>query len=815
MRLKNIQISGAIALAVICVSAFLFFFPVFFSGKTFYPFDNLLYSLPWKNLVPGYTPLNMLINDAINDFYISHKFMKYCYEHNILPFWNNFLFCGNLAGTHTYTSPVFFVLFYIFPVTYAHDILLFIHLIATGAFTYFYLRQIGLKGPASLLGAVAWMFNGYAMTWFEVEYLPVMSGLLAASLLFIERWLVRKTLLSWLGIVISIALTVGASYANSLYFQLIFTGVYFLYRAFVGEMPGITLQKVKSFFRTALLFGLALLTAFLLSLNFFVLHLEHYRENQRGEIRYEELSDRYAKVYPEYLITMLYPDFFGNPAFKFILTPAEKDKNPYNNYSELCIYSGVLSVFLAAAAIIYARRRRHVTFYGICALVILLMAMGSPLYYPLWRFLPGLDFANPTRCLYIFGFCVSMLAALGMDVLDRRENISRKMLAGVWFFILAVAVALAVSAQFRCVVNFVLSCRYNAEPFEKAKAYLSLSSYSIFHPLVLVIISFFLLLIVLFMKNSKTRQFFLFLISIPLIYDLMSFSMNFNSLIPREMEYPSTPAIEFLKRDKALFRCMTFNGIVMDNALLPFNIEDIGGYSSVFSRRYADYIFISQMTPGTTLPGKYNYYIIFKNWKSPLLDIINMKYVLLPKAADIGDDKFKLVYDGEMRIFENKGAFDRIFFVPEYLFCASKNDTLKHLRNFSAEDFRRRVILEDMPLPPGKTSYPDLGCDIVVQSYMPGHIVFSANAGADGFLVISDGYDSAWKAEIDGKEEKILRANYIMKALRISPGAHRIELHYRPWPLIIGIYISVAGWILILALVFISAFRNFRAGRRN
>lgn len=809
MNVKNMKIPGVAALLIIVVSAALFFSPVFFGGKTFYPFDNLLYSLPWKTFVSDYTPFNMLINDAVNDFYISHKFMKYCHEHNILPFWNNFLFCGNLAGTHTYTSPVFFVLFYIFPVTYAHDILLFIHLLGTGVFTYFYLRQIGLKEPASLLGAVAWMFNGYAMTWFEVEHLPVMSGLFAASLFFIERWLARRTLLSWLGIVISIALTVGVSYANALYFQLLFIVIYFLYRLFGSEINGT--GKLKIFLGKAVLFGLAVLVAFLLSFNFFVLHLKHYKKSQRGDISYGELYDRFAKVYPASLITALYPDFFGNPAFKLVMTPAEKGKNSYNNYSELCIYSGVLSVFLAIAALVHLRRKKHVIFYGSCAAAVLFMAMGSFLYYPLWRFVPGLNFANPTRCLYIFGFCVSMLAALGMDVLDRGDDIRKKILASVWLLISIFAITVAISAQSDSVINFAINCGNNSAVFTEAKKYLSFASYPVFHPLSLVIVSFFLLMSVLFMKNSKGRRLLLFGIPLLLIYDLTVFSLNFNSLVPREMEYPPTPGLKFLQHDKELFRCMGFSGIVMDNVLSPFNIEDIGGYASVFPRRYADYIFISQKASEGELPKRYPNYLMLKNWKSPLLDLINMKYVLLPKAADIGDDKFKLVYDGEMRIFENKGAFDRIFFVPEYLFCASKDDTLKHLRNFSAEDFRRRVILEDMPEQSGKSPpRENTKCDIKVELYMPGHIVFSANAGSDGFLVIADSYDSSWKAEVDGKKEKILRANYIMKALRISRGTHRIELHYRPLALIIGIYVSVAGWILILTLVIVSALKKLK-----
>lgn len=801
MNLRNLNQKNIIFPAFIAAAALLFFAPVFIGGKTFYPFDNLLYSLPWSCLAPGYDPANRLIGDAVNDFYSSHSFIKHCFENMVMPFWNPLSFCGASAGNHTYTSPVFFILFYLLPICTAHDVLLFIHLAASGIFTYFYLRRIGLLEFGALFGAAAWMFNAYIMVWFEVEYLPVMGAMLPAALLFIDNCLRKPTLLSWLGIVISIALAAGASYAQSLYYHLIFIGVYFLYRVWACGK-----RNWKFIFKQSLLFTLAVLTAFILVFNFFVLHSMLYQDGQRGTMNYQEIFDKGAKVLPDYLITMIYPDFFGNPAFKTFMTPNTPGKNLYNNYSELCIYGGVLTFFLVVTAAVHLRRRGYILFYLSSALAVLFMAMGSFLYYPL-TLLPGLNFANPSRILYIFGFAYAMLAAIGMDIIHKNEYGSRKCLLAIWTLIFAGAAAIGLSANTCILYRNTLEFNwhhFNEKTYAVLQEYLSLYSYAVLHPLILILLSFVLLCVVIFMKNTYLRKVCLLLMVILTMYDLGTFALTYNTASPRELEYPETPAIKFLKTDNTLFRYMAlnYNGIFMDNLLVPYNIEDIGGYASVFPRRYAEYIFISQHPPDTPLPKSFSHRIFLNNCISPLLDLINTKYLLLPPSAGVNNKQFRKVYDKEIRIYENLNAFPRIFFVPEYLYCATRAEALEKLRSFSSENFRKTVILEDMPTSADRPPYAlPVNYSIDIKTYKPGTIVFSADINTSGFLVIGNSYNKWWTARIDGHEEKILRANYIMQALPVKAGQHKIELVYKPYLMIAGVYISVLGWLIVIGIL--------------
>jgi uncharacterized membrane protein YfhO len=50
--------------------------------------------------------------------------------------------------------------------------------------------------------------------------------------------------------------------------------------------------------------------------------------------------------------------------------------------------------------------------------------------------------------------------------------------------------------------------------------------------------------------------------------------------------------------------------------------------------------------------------------------------------------------------------------------------------------------------------------------------------------VLSDQWYPGWTATVDGKPAAILRADVALRAVALSPGAHRVRFRYQPrWPL--------------------------------
>jgi uncharacterized membrane protein YfhO len=80
-------------------------------------------------------------------------------------------------------------------------------------------------------------------------------------------------------------------------------------------------------------------------------------------------------------------------------------------------------------------------------------------------------------------------------------------------------------------------------------------------------------------------------------------------------------------------------------------------------------------------------------------------------------------------------------------------------------------------------------------------ISFTSANSKDGLAVFSDiYYAKGWKAFIDGKETPIMKADYVLRAIKIPAGNHSIEFHFHPDTFYNGQKIALLGSILVILL---------------
>jgi membrane protein YfhO len=80
-------------------------------------------------------------------------------------------------------------------------------------------------------------------------------------------------------------------------------------------------------------------------------------------------------------------------------------------------------------------------------------------------------------------------------------------------------------------------------------------------------------------------------------------------------------------------------------------------------------------------------------------------------------------------------------------------------------------------------------------------ISFTSNNSKDGLAVFSDIYYSkGWKAFVDGKETPIMKADYVLRAIKIPAGSHSIEFHFHPESFYLGQKITLVTSILLILL---------------
>lgn len=90
-------------------------------------------------------------------------------------------------------------------------------------------------------------------------------------------------------------------------------------------------------------------------------------------------------------------------------------------------------------------------------------------------------------------------------------------------------------------------------------------------------------------------------------------------------------------------------------------------------------------------------------------------------------------------------------------------------------------------------------------SHEPSEVVVDVKTDESGYLVLLDPYYPGWKAEVDGVEVPIERANYFFRAVQVGAGEHRVVFRYAPVSFQVGLYITLvslavaSGTLLVLA----------------
>ena len=70
---------------------------------------------------------------------------------------------------------------------------------------------------------------------------------------------------------------------------------------------------------------------------------------------------------------------------------------------------------------------------------------------------------------------------------------------------------------------------------------------------------------------------------------------------------------------------------------------------------------------------------------------------------------------------------------------------------------------------------------ITILSYNGDALSLEVEARVDGFVSFIDNWDSDWQATVDGRSVPIERLFGTFKSVRLTAGAHTVDLVYRPF----------------------------------
>lgn len=127
----------------------------------------------------------------------------------------------------------------------------------------------------------------------------------------------------------------------------------------------------------------------------------------------------------------------------------------------------------------------------------------------------------------------------------------------------------------------------------------------------------------------------------------------------------------------------------------------------------------------------------------------------------------------------NPDALGNAWFVDSLTFVKGADAEMKFLDQFNAAS--SAVADEQFKGALGNAVPKSAGDTIYETTYAPNRLTYHSHSAKGGVAVFSEVYFPwGWKATIDGKPTEIGRVNYVLRALQVPAGDHKIEMRFEP-----------------------------------
>jgi hypothetical protein len=794
-----------LGLVLLCA---VFFAKVLFTGEVLVG-DHLARYSPWNYYVDPETqpPINYEY-DTLLAFYPQVAVSRQIVDSGSLPLWNPYYLSGFPFMAAEPWLGIFYppnILFYIVDPLKALGYIAFLQVCLGGTFMYLYLKSIDCGLLAALVGAVSFALGGFVLA--NLAWLPRLSAVIWMPLVFLcfENLLRQKGWIYAFGGAFAVAMIILTGNLSGTVHIMVALGLYSLFRLVIVLRD----DGARTSAKHGLTFVVVVGTGVLLSAVLLLPTFEVAGFAERVQVSYEERLEPGRS--PLALATLVVPDVFGNPVDR----PWGRNifaKNIPGTYGETSLYAGILPLFLAVWALV-RRRDKHTAFFGGLAVLSICIFVETPLFRLLYM-LPIFRIGRQTEAKLMWAFAVSVLVALGLT------SLVESVVHGERTPLLRAGLALATMAGV-VILGTGLGGVLLGSGGEATAAGLLEQWYS-YNVVNFVRFAFLLLVCALLLlvstRLSKRVTLLTLLFVAAMAADLCYFGWKLNPSREPDMLYPEMDSVRFLQSDDTIYR--TIRGplsrkVFPSNSLAVYGIQDAQGYSSVLLDYYVD--FMTLIDDEIAGPRRIFSLRHADSLSSELLDLLNVKYVITladpgPELARVErtDPDLDLVYDGEVKIYENKNVLPRAFFVSEYRVAQEAAEALDWLSSdeFDASGY---VILEKEPDP----LTPSVGGDLAqprveILDYAPNKVTIEAVSATDGFVVLSELYYQGWKAFVDGVPQEVYKADYAFRAVRLEAGEHHIELVFDPLSFEIGAAVSLGTLSVIVVLSFVLLWRTAR-----
>ena len=180
-----------------------------------------------------------------------------------------------------------------------------------------------------------------------------------------------------------------------------------------------------------------------------------------------------------------------------------------------------------------------------------------------------------------------------------------------------------------------------------------------------------------------------------------------------------------------------------------------------------------------------------------------------PNAPGTEDFTTQFNSAGPYSLIRFDGALPRARLYSQWQVQTNDDTTLETLarREFDPQ----ATVIVNAPIAPSAAALGQAAGEVITQSYRPKEIRLTAQATNDSVLLLNDHWSAHWRVTVDGQPSELLRCNYVMRGVRLSPGSHEVVFRFQPpmtW-----LYVSLAsllGGFGLLGFVIVDERKNLR-----
>ena len=790
-------------IVLILVIFLLFYYPLYFGGKTFQSGD-------------------IVTSQSVKTYIETHE--------GGYTLWNPYVFCGMPAYALA-TGYKWFNLIYvtvntvrdIFSAPFTVDYAKWTFYLLALAYTMFLFMFRRTKNKLiSLLVSLATSFSTGIVVFLYIGHVTKLTAIWVFPILLLLLLNFQKKIrfVDVMLLIVFLAMMFLGWHVQIIFYIFFAVLIYFIYylsRALKLKDKLLTKQLIKS----AVVFLGAVVIALLIQSDNFTQVWEYNPYSTRGTkgILEKEATPtgqpesefyQYATNWsfsPGEVLTFIIPSYygFGKSTYKGPLTKGQPvEVNTYFGqmpFVDVAQYMGVIIFFLAIFSMIINWKDPFVRYLTILSVIALLISFGRtfPVVYDLmFNYFPAFDkFRVPSMILVLVQLSFPILAGLGIaKVISIKKEGSKKIetytkntaivLGGI--FLLTLVLSAPIKSWFleRVVSSGRENQQIKALHDYMANMFLSDARLAFFYSATAFA------LLYAYLKSKVSADLMVIAIAVLIVIDLFRIDLRGetytdNARIQQLFTKPDyISAIENTK-DNSVYRLVNLKqdgslGSVSQNSNFNayFLKQDLYGYSGIKPRAFQDYMDVLGGPANQTL------------WR-----MANVKYIVLDKQINIAG--LSPIYSGNKTfVYRNEAALPRAYFVNK----VEVKPALEMLQLVKANSFDPKDIayVEEEKLTVDK---PDSTAYVKIISYKDETIKLDVKASGNNFLFLGDTYyPVGWKAYIDGNETKIYRANHDFRGIVVPKGNHKVKFVYLPESFVISRDIAlVLSSLAILGLL--------------